>query len=153
MQIKNQQDFWAGLLFTAFGLLFAGFGTRYAFGSAADMGAGYFPTLLGVLMTLIGLFVAAGALSPKAEEQKVNRFAWTTLLLVLGSVVLFGLLLEALGLVLCILMVVGVSSYASHEFSWKAAIANAAFLIALSLFVFIYALKLQFPIWPAVFSA
>jgi hypothetical protein len=150
MQIKNQKDFWAGLLFTAFGLFFTGFGMRYTFGSAAEMGPGYFPSLLGLLMMGMGLFIAAGALSPKAEEHKMERFAWTTLLLILGSVVLFGLLLKPLGLVLCVLMVVAISSYASHEFSWKATLGNAAVLIALCLFVFIYALNLQFPILPAV---
>lgn len=66
---------------------------------------------------------------------------------------LFGLLLTTLGLVACLFLLIAVSSYASHEFSWKAMIGNAVVLIALCLFVFVYALKLQFPIWPALFGA
>ncbi len=65
MHIRNHKDFRAGLLFVAAGLFFAGLGARYSFGTAAQMGAGYFPTLLGIVMALIGLYVAAGALAPR----------------------------------------------------------------------------------------
>jgi hypothetical protein len=153
MKIKNHKDFWAGVMFAVFGAFFAGAGTQYTFGTAARMGPGYFPTVLGLMLILIGVVVAVGGLSPKAAEQKIDRFAWGTLLLILGPVVLFGLLLNTLGLVACLFLLIAVSSYASHEFSWKAMIGNAVVLIALCLFVFVYALKLQFPIWPALFGA
>ena len=54
MHIRNQKDFWAGLMFAAFGIFFSGFGTRYTFGSAARMGPGYFPTVLGVILIVLG---------------------------------------------------------------------------------------------------
>ena len=94
MHIRNRKDFWAGLLFAAFGLFFSGFGTRYTFGSAARMGPGYFPTVLGVLLVILGAAIALAALSPKAEEHHVAKFDWRTIALVLGSVVLFGVLLN-----------------------------------------------------------
>lgn len=153
MKIKNHQDFWAGVLFAVFGMFFAAAGPQYAVGSAARMGPGFFPTALGILLLLIGVVVAVGGLSPGAAPQKVDKFAWPTLALILGPVVMFGLLLSSFGLVLCLLMLVAISSYASHEFTWKAMLGNAAVLITLCMFVFIYALKLQFPIWPAWFSA
>lgn len=153
MHVRNQKDFWAGVMFVAFGLFFAGFGTRYHFGSAARMGPGYFPTVLGCILIVLGIIIAVSGLSPRAPEQKVGRFAWSTLLLVLGPIVLFGLLLNTLGLVLCLLMLIGISSYASHEFTWKGALGNAVVLIGLCLVVFVYALKLQFPLWPAGIGA
>jgi len=153
MHIRNQKDFWAGLMFIAFGIFFSGFGTRYTFGSAARMGPGYFPTVLGVILIGLGAIVALTALSPKAEEHKVDRFSWPTIFLILGSVVLFGALLNKLGLVICLAIVVIVSSYASHEFGWKATVINAVVLIVLCLVVFVYALKLQFPLWPTFFGA
>jgi hypothetical protein len=45
-----------------------------------------------------------------------------------------------------------VSSRASPEFTWKGALANAAVLIALCLAVFVYGLRLQLPVWPALFN-
>jgi hypothetical protein len=153
MHVRNQKDFWAGVMFVAFGLFFAGFGARYPFGTAAHMGPGYFPTVLGCILMVLGIIVAVGGLSPGAPEQKVDNFAWSTLLFVLGPIVLFGLLLNTLGLILCLLMLIGVSSYASHEFTWKATLGNAVVLIVLCLVVFVYALKLQFPLWPAGIGA
>jgi hypothetical protein len=152
MQIRNQKDFWAGILFIAFGAGFAGVGSQYAQGTAERMGPGYFPTIVGLLLAAIGIGVALGGLAASAEVDKVKKFSWSTLLLIIGPVVLFGLLLETLGLVACLFLLVCVASYASHEFGWKAALANAAALIAISLTVFVALLDLQFPLWPAMFT-
>lgn len=153
MNIRNQKDFWAGVMFVVFGTGFAAVGSGYAFGTAERMGPGYFPTMLGLLLAAIGVVVAIGGLTSKGEVEKVKKFAWSTLLFIIGPIVLFGLLLGTLGLVACLFLLVAIASYASHEFSWKATLANAAALIALSLFVFIYLLNLQFPLWPAWFGA
>lgn len=153
MHIRNQKDFWAGLMFAAFGIFFSGFGTRYTFGSAARMGPGYFPTVLGIILIVLGAVITMGAISPKAEEHRVAKFSWPTILLVLGAVVLFGFLLNKAGLVIALAAVVIVSSYASHEFGWKATLVNTVILIALCLVVFVYALSLQFPLWPTIFAS
>ena len=152
MHIRNQKDFWAGVMFAAFGLFFSGFGTRYTFGTAARMGPGYFPTVLGIILVLLGVAIALAALSSKAHEQKVAKFSWPTIVLILGAVVSFGLLLNTAGLVISLIAVVMVSSYASHEFGWKAAVINTVVLVGLCLFLFVYALSLQFPLWPTMFA-
>ncbi len=148
MHIKNQKDFWAGVMFILFGGFFAGFGTQYTFGTAARMGPGYFPTVLGILLIALGILVAVTGLSKKNTEEKVDRFAWDVLGLIIGSVVLFGVLLNPLGLIGSLLVLILVSSYASHEHTWKASIGNSVVLISLCMFVFVYALKLQFQLWP-----
>lgn len=153
MRIRNQKDFWAGVMFFGFGIAFAGIGTDYAFGTAARMGPGYFPMMVSGIMILLGLLVAIRGLSPKAEIDHVEKFAWSTLLLVLGPIVLFGLLLDTLGLALSLLMLIGMSSYASHEFSWKAMLGSAVILISVCLLVFVYALNLQFQILPSFLGA
>jgi hypothetical protein len=149
MRIRNQKDFWAGVMFVAFGIFFAGFGTKYRFGTAAEMGPGYFPTVLGIIMLLLGLIISVGALSPRATEDKVNRFDWPIVLFIIGPILLFGLLLQPLGLVASLFVLVMVSSYASHEFHWREALINSVVLIVLSLGIFAWALKLQFELWPS----
>ena len=70
MQIKNPKDFWAGVMFIAFGVSFvviaAGtpdfinrmFGEKlipgYQIGSAVRMGPAYFPIVLGGMMVVLG---------------------------------------------------------------------------------------------------
>ena len=62
MKIKSQKDFFSGLVFTLIGASFAYGATSYNIGTAARMGPGYFPLLLGVILALIGAFVFFKAL-------------------------------------------------------------------------------------------
>jgi len=149
MRIVNEKNFWAGVMFLAFGLFFAGFGGRYVLGTAARMGPGYFPVVLGSLLALLGIVIALGAVSARAAAENVAAFAWKPLLLVLVSTVLFAVLLPALGLIVCLCLLVIVSSLASHEFAWRATLLNAAALTAICVVVFVWALKLQLRLLPA----
>jgi len=149
LRIKNQKDFWAGLMFMAFGAFFAGFGAQLEIGVASKMGPGYFPMALGVIVILLGMIISLGSLSAGTNADRVEKFSLPTLLLIIGSIVLFGLLLKPLGLILSLLILIAASSFASHEFSWKATLINATVLILISLVMFVWGINLQFPIWPS----
>jgi len=149
MRIKNEKDFWAGVLFVAFGAFFAGFGLQYRIGTAAKMGPGYFPTALGVIVILLGIITSVSGLSAKVNAEKADKSNWPTLLLILGSIVLFALLFRPLGLIVSLFVLVATSSYASHEFSWETTLINAGVLIMMCLVVFVWGLKLQFQLWPS----
>ena len=58
------------------------------------MGPGYFPFWLGIVLALLGAVVLLGALSKKAEETHVDKFDWRIVFLVVGSVVVYGLVLK-----------------------------------------------------------
>jgi len=148
MQLRNKQDFWAGAMFVALGLGFAWGATQYQMGTSARMGPGYFPFWLGICLALLGAVVALTALSGKATETHVERFDFRILAIIIGSVVLFGLLLRPLGLYLSLFLLVVASSTASHEFSWKVSLANAIFLTLFCWLAFIKGLGLIFPLWP-----
>lgn len=152
MRIKNQKDFWAGVMFAFFGAFFSGFGSLYKFGSAANMGPGYFPSVVGIVLILLGMAIVISSLAARAKDEKVEKFYWSTVLLVLGPVVLFGLLLKPLGVIVCLVMLVIISSYASHEFKWPPTLLNAFVLTVLCVAVFVWALQLQFPLWPSFIS-
>ena len=68
-------------------------GRDYPLGSSARMGPGYFPAVLGSLLALFGV-VSIGRSFIRPGEP-IDAIAWQPLVLVLGSVVLFGLLLRA----------------------------------------------------------
>jgi hypothetical protein len=151
VKIRSQQDFWAGIMFTTVGVGFAGFATTYNMGTAAKMGPGYFPFWLGLLMAVLGLIVTFKSLSPRKAQDKVAGVDLKSIVLVLGGVCVFGLLLKPAGLVAAMLALIFISSFASHDFGWKGTVVSAAILVALCLAVFVYGLKLQFPVWPAFF--
>jgi hypothetical protein len=153
MQLRNKQDFWSGVMFIALGTGFAWQATSYQMGTAARMGPGYFPFWLGVVLALLGAIVLIGSISPKATETHVDRFDWRIALLVLGSVVLYGVVLRFLGVYISVFLLVIISSLASHEFSWKVGVANGIFLVVFVYLAFIKGLGLIFPLWPSFIGA
>ena len=149
MQLRNKQDFWSGVMFVVLGIGFALGATKYSMGTAARMGPGYFPFWLGVCLAVLGAVVALGALKEKAEETEVERFDFKILFIVIGSVVFTGVVLNTLGIYISVFLLVFLSSLASHEFSWKVALATGIFLVVFVWLAFIRGLGLIFPLWPS----
>jgi len=149
MQLRNKQDFWSGVMFIVLGGAFALGSTQYSMGTAARMGPGYFPFWLGVIMAALGLIILIGSMRAKAEKVDIAPFDFKILGIITASQLVFAVALRPLGLIISIVLLVLVSSYASHEHRLKSSIINAIFLTILCYFSFVAGLKLVFPIWPA----
>ena len=141
--IGQSKDFWSGVIFLAVGAAFAGLGRDYPMGTTMRMGAGYFPTVLGGLLALIGFALMVRALFRPGPS--VGRLAYGKVALVTMANVLFALLLRRLGLVLAIVLLVMVSAYASRRFRWPAGFALAIGLAIGSSIIFVWLLKLPIP--------
>jgi hypothetical protein len=152
MTIKNKKDFWAGLLFMGFGAFFVGFGSKYMAGSAAQMGPGYFPRLIGGILVILGLLVSMGSLKTGAKAEDIEWGPWLVVLQILGPIVLFGLFLSTLGLVVSLIMLVVLSCLACKDFARHEIVMTALVLALMSYALFVQALQLQFPVWPAFFA-
>jgi hypothetical protein len=150
--LKNPKDFWSGVMFALIGFAFAIIVKVYEYpmGTASRMGAGYFPFVLGNVMGVLGLIIIAQSLFTAGGP--VSKFAWRPLFWVLLAFVIFGLTAKFLGLVIAIFLLVVISSYGGHEHKWKEALISSAILAASSIAVFVYGLKLPFPIWPEFFG-
>jgi hypothetical protein len=149
MRIHRPKDFYAGLMFLLFGAAAMYLSAAYKIGTAAKMGPGYFPFALGILLSALGAAIMAHSILWARGTQKGIVFQLKPPLLVLSSVVLFGLLLRPMGLVLATVLLVVVSSMASHEFRLRDALLSAFALAGVVLAVFVYALDFQVPVWPA----
>lgn len=148
MKIRNQKDFYAGLMFIVVGLLFSYIAPNYSMGTPAKMGAGYFPFWLGIVLAIMGVFVSLNGMGRKAEEEKLPKWDWKSVLWVTGSVVLFGITLPFMGLIISLLVLIFISAMASHEFHWKGTVVSAVILNVIAYVAFVWGLKLQFPVWP-----
>jgi len=145
--IRGRQDFWAGLLFVSFGMVALLVGRDYPMGTAMRMGPGYFPMILGALVTLLGLVLVARGLLVRGEP--VEAPAILPLLLVLASVALFALTVEDLGIVAAVVGVVVVSSLARGKPHWGEILLVSVVMAALAVGLFTKGLGLPFKIWPA----
>jgi hypothetical protein len=149
MHLRNKPDFWSGIMFVATGLAFAAGSTRYAMGTAARMGPGYFPFWLGLALALLGAVVTVGAVSHKAEPTELERFDWKIAGIIVGAVALCGLVFDYLGVYISVFLLVVASSIASHQFNWKVAVATGFFLMFFVWLAFVKGLGLIFPLWPS----
>jgi hypothetical protein len=157
VKIKSQKDFLSGLMFLVVGGVFAWGATSYSIGTGARMGPGYFPMMLGILLAILGAVILMGSLIIETPDgDKVGKIAWKPLCYILGSNLIFGVLLGGLpsiglpsmGLIVAIFALIIVASKAGDEFDWKSVIILSAVLSVGSYLAFIALLKLQMPVWP-----
>ena len=145
-KIPRPKDFYAGLLFVAFGVFAIIVARNYPLGTAARMGPGYFPRLLGILLIVLGAALSLTAL--RGQGPPLPGWKWRPVSIVLLSVVAFGLVLTHAGLVLSTIGLIAVASTASREFRFRESLLSGVLLAALSVGIFVIGLKLQLPIWP-----
>lgn len=148
MRIRNYRDFWSGIMFLVLGIAFVAFSQAYQLGTPARMGPGFFPTMLGALMALLGVAIIGLSADRRNHEARLEPVGWRELFLVLVSVGVFALALPWLGMVIAVALLIGLSAIASHEFSWKETLISTVVLLVMSDLVFVRGLELQFPVWP-----
>jgi hypothetical protein len=148
LQIRNHPNFVTGLLFGLVGMGFSLAATRYELGTADQIGPALFPLILGGLLTIFGAVITLRSVTPLDDEERIETISLRPLVLVLGSVALFAVLLEPLGMVVSSFVLVIISALASHEFGWKYTIITAAVLVIACYLIFAYGLGLPLPVWP-----
>jgi hypothetical protein len=150
MTIRAPKDFWTGVMFIAFAAVALWAARGYSLGSAGRMGPGYFPLLLGVVLALLGLILVGRSLVIAGEG--ITRMHVLPLAVIAIGVCLFGLLIERLGLVVALVAATIVSALASREQRPIELVALALVLAVFSVGIFVYALRLPLPVWPALWG-
>lgn len=158
MKIKSQKDFFAGLMFLVVGGGFAWGATTYSVGTGARMGPGYFPLLLGVILAIIGAAIMFKAtVVETVGGDKIGKWAWKQMFFIIGANLLFGVLLAglpsvgipAMGLMVAIYGLTFMASLAGNQFKFLEVFVLATVLAVGSYVAFVWALALQFPVWPS----
>ena len=67
MRIVDPKGFASGLMFLAAGMTGTGIAAGYRIGTARALGPGYFPVLIGLLLSVLGLVVVIRSLSTGEE--------------------------------------------------------------------------------------
>jgi putative tricarboxylic transport membrane protein len=146
LRVRGPQDFVGGVLLVAIGILGWLLIRRLPMGTAFRMGPAYVPTVVSGLIAAVGVILAARSLLVQGPRLEADRMR--PLGVVLGSFVLFGLLIEGAGLVLASLALVLIAGFAAREQRWKEAIVVGAVLTAFAVILFHVLLGLPMPVWP-----
>ena len=145
LRVKSPQDLGAGLVFLLIGLAGFSFGRDLAFGTAARMGPGYFPTLLSAMIFAIGLVVGLRGVTivgPPIEPVQLRP-----ILFIVAAILIFGFLIEAIGLALTAVLLTIFAAYARPEVKLGETIMLGVGLALFTVAVFVYVLGQALPAW------
>ena len=138
-----QKNLLTGLLYLGIALFFGVQSFGLGIGKVDEMGPGFYPLVLSVLLTIAGVVVI---LSGRSESGRVSPIHWRGLVFVLGGLMLFALLATGAGFVPAAWLAVYFSTYASKKIGRKTAIIVATVFTVVAWFVFLKCLDI--PIRP-----
>ena len=147
--LKNK-DLLAGLMFMAIGTIFVVGAYNYQMGTAARMGPGYFPRILGGLMTVLGVIIAGIGLKNQAQWAKTAGIGWTwkPVIILTAAVLLFGFTLPTLGMIIAISLLTFISGFGVKDKDYRQLVMITVIMCLFCAGVFIWGLKLQMKLFP-----
>ena len=145
----NLQD----ALFGIFLILVAGFAifaTRnLSVGTAANMGPGYMPLAVSLIILGFGVFLTGRGLLA-GREQGIDAVQIRPILAILVSVGVFALLAERAGLVVASLATIIIAGFGGRQNRIVESVLFACVLTACAVLLFVRVLALPIPIWPPI---
>ena len=144
-RLRLNEDTLSGLLFVVLGGLGFWISRGLSTGSVDVMGPGYLPRVLCGGLILLGIAIAARGAD---NGLPVGQWHIRSLVFVLASILLFGLLLPVLGLFVTACFTVVVAALASRESRFREVVILALSLAAGSVVLFFWALGLPMRPWP-----
>ena len=142
----NNIDFYSGLLLVAVATVALLYIRTLAIGTVLQMGPGYFP--LGLALILLGMGLCLVVKGLLTREKPVGAFHLRPLFFILLSFAAFGVLVERAGLLLAILAQVAIAHFASVEAQWRQSLVTGILLAAASAVVFVWLLKIPVSLLP-----
>ena len=152
---RKLEEFLAALFFMAMGAVYVHTSFDYGIGSSREPGSGYFPLILGVLMVGLSAILALRSIAGRSVGG-LPRWPVRQLLLIVGSLVTFGLLIggvralgfDGLGLIPAMVCMGFIAGLATSDLSLRQNALLALILAAGSWAIFVKFLGLVIPLWP-----
>jgi hypothetical protein len=150
----HKRDYYAGGLMILLGIGTVLQAQSYKMGTLTHMGPGFFPTMLGVALTLVGVMIAgSAAVSSEPHDapmlKKPEWFAWACIVAGPLMFILFG---HYAGLAPAIFSCVFVSSLGDRTATLKGSLILSGGITVVGVVLFAYVLKVPFPIFRWVLS-
>lgn len=144
LRITSPKEFWAGLIYLLIGGCAIFLAQSYEMGTATRMGPAYFPTVLGWLLSGIGVLALGRGL--KVKGTAIEKIALRPLVVTIGATLLFAATVRGLGLAFALPLYIVLTATASPRFRPGPTLVLAAALTAFCCLVFIKGLNIPLPI-------
>ena len=149
--LVRKRDFYAGGLMVLLGLGVALKGTTYRAGTLMHMGPGFLPTVLGIILVLIGIAIAAVALSPGDSEENQSILPeqpqWWAWLCILMSPVFFIFFGRYFGMAPGTFACVFIAALGDKNATLRSSIVLSAIVTIFGVGLFSYFLQVPMPIF------
>jgi hypothetical protein len=149
--LNPHKDVLGGILISGFGVAVAAHSlSAFAIGTLSQMGPGFFPLTLGVILFLSGVAIAVkGHLSEARAGRETMRHppewrAWSLICLGIAS---FVVLAKYAGMVPATFSIVFISALGDRQNNWHHALFLALAMAVVSVVVFWWALQIQLPLF------
>ncbi|MFB9947479.1 tripartite tricarboxylate transporter TctB family protein [Rhizobium puerariae] len=128
--------------------------TSLKIGTSTNMGPGYFPLSLAIILIGIGLYIAAQAIREESDGFRfgLGAIPWRGTLLICLSPIILGLTIRGMGLAPSIFLTAMVSAFASRAQTMKMAVSVSLVLTIFCVLIFGVILKLPIPVIGPWFS-
>jgi putative tricarboxylic transport membrane protein len=118
---------------------------NYAFGTTLRMGPGYFPTVLGAILMLFGLYLVVAGL--RSNEKIKGAWSLRAMIVLPLAFVLFGIMMTYAGFIPALLVLIFGSALASPQFKLIEILLLSAVLVAVSVALFVWGLGLPYSLF------
>ena len=148
--LTQKQDYYAGGLMTLIGVGAVLEARHYNIGTLFHMGPGFFPIILGVVMTFLGILIAGvAAMAPAVDDDQLimPKPEWRAWACILAGPILFIFLGNWGGLIPATFACVFVSALGDRESTVKSAAILATGVTVCGVALFSYLLQVSIPMW------
>jgi len=148
--LTQKKDYYAGGLMTLIGAGAILEARHYNIGTLFHMGPGFFPIILGVLMTFLGILIAGVAATAEAvgdDQLIVPKPEWRAWACILAGPILFIFLGNSGGMIPATFACVFVSALGARDSTWKSAFILATGVTVCGVILFNYLLQVSLPMW------
>lgn len=145
LNIRISQDLLAAIIFILVGVSALVFGADLDVGTSAEMGPGYLPRALGVIVLGFGVLIAARSFwihSPAVGQIKIRP-----ILLILAACAVFALLVDTAGFIVASAASIFIALFAMGRPTLLYALGMVILLPAALALVFIVGLGLSIDLW------
>ncbi len=149
--VAGKRDLWAGVLMVAFGLAAVAEGRRLRVGTLTDMGSGYLPLALGLVLAILGVVIASGAVMSREpgddDHEAIAHPDWRGCIAIVGGITAFVWIGNFFGLAPATFACVFISAMGDRKSTPLGAAVLAAVMTAIAVGLFVMLLQVQFPVW------
>jgi putative tricarboxylic transport membrane protein len=117
-------------------------------GAIRNPGPGFFPFCVGLVMaglSLIAIIQSVGKYEPEEKSDRQERFRWWNIAIILAAILVYALVLQTLGFLICTFLFVSLLLKVVEPQSWKATILGGLITAVSSDIVFNLILQSQIP--------